>query len=517
MSEDGIGLARINTSEQSDGAPSILSHLLTLPNQTLLRLYSYPSNALSIFRLVPPLARHLILTLLFLPDPPQLASTDVAALLTKNSVTSVDEPSQKSIVNGKRSRSVRGLEEAKEVLGRLKITREQNGIVYLNAIWTKSLRRALIGGGNHKSFGVPSDNEAESRLTARQLDEFALQSWESILLYMVASANVRTPSRPVLYLLRTAGLMQPEEEIHSSSFDHTPKKRAGTAEGLANMSITSNGFQFLLEDVSAQLWLLLHTYLMTLSESSMDNTRDSNTADIVEHLTFLFTLSSATLGQDYDIASLTQSQREMLIFFRDLGLVYQRNDKSANFYPTRLVTTLTNSSQMPLMGTNKDTEEEKGFVILETNYKIYAYTNNKLRIDVLSLFVNIRSKFPNLVTGIITRDSVKEALKNGIGAEQIIMYLTHHAHPQMYKNTPLLPVTVTDQIRLWEREKNRLQADEGVLHSDFHTGADFELVREYADKMGVLLWHDVLKRMMFVSLAGVSPVRDFIDRRNLRN
>jgi hypothetical protein len=56
----------------------------------------------------------------------------------------------------------------------------------------------------------------------------------------------------------------------------------------------------------------------------------------------------------------------------------------------------------------------------------------------------------------------------------------------------------------------------GILHSDFHTGADFELVREYADKMGVLVWHDVLKRMMFVSSAGVAPVRDFIDRRNMR-
>jgi transcription initiation factor TFIIH subunit 4 len=57
----------------------------------------------------------------------------------------------------------------------------------------------------------------------------------------------------------------------------------------------------------------------------------------------------------------------------------------------------------------------------------------------------------------------------------------------------------------------------GVLHSDFHTGADFELVREYAEKMGVLLWHDPMKRMVFVSQAGVAPVRDFIDRRNLRS
>jgi transcription initiation factor TFIIH subunit 4 len=380
MSEDGIGLQRINSSQQSDGAPSILSHLLTLPNQTILRLYSFPSNTLSIFRLVPPLARHLILTLLFLPDPPQLASTDVAALLSRNTAPPADEAAIKSASSGRRSRSLRGLEETKDVLSRLKITREQNGIIYLNAIWTKSLRRALIGGGDHQSFGVPSENDAESRLTARQLDEFALQSWESILLYMVASVNVRTPSRPVLYLLRTAGLMQPEEDLHTTSFEAAPPKRkAGASEGLLNMSITSNGFQFLLEDVSSQLWLLLHTYLITLAESSAEDTRDSTSADIVEHMTFLFTLSSATLGQDYDVASLKPSQREMLVFFRDLGLVYQRSDKSANFYPTRLVTTLTNASQLPLMSNNQDSEEEKGFVILETNYKVYAYTSECCR------------------------------------------------------------------------------------------------------------------------------------------
>ena len=456
MSENGAGLAASRSLRPSDGAPTILSHLLTLPSQTLTRLYGYPSNTLSIFRLVPPIARHLILTLLFLPDPPQLPSADIASLLAREGSSSRGEDLPNRSGSGRHNRSLRGLEEAKDVLSRLRITRETSGIVYLNAVWTKSFRRALVGGGDHQSFGVPSEKPAESRLSARQLDEFALRSWESILLYMVASSESHTPSYPVLYLLRTAGLMQPEDGTRTHTFDSAPGNRG--ANSLENMTITSSGFQFLLEDVSTQLWLLLHTYLITLAETSSSTTNDSTNADIVEHLTFLFTLSSATLGQDYDATSLKQSQREMLVFFRDLGLVYQRNERSASFYPTRLVTTLTNSSQLPLMGNSEEKEEEeKGFVILETNYKVYAYTSewllipakslflshltaalhhadNKLRIDVLSLFVHIRSKFPNLVMGIITRDSVKEALRNGIGAEQIIMYLSHHAHPQMYKN-----------------------------------------------------------------------------------
>ena len=58
-------------------------------------------------------------------------------------------------------------------------------------------------------------------------------------------------------------------------------------------------------------------------------------------------------------------------------------------------------------------------MIIETNYKVYAYTNNALQISVLNLFVNLKSRFPNLVTGQITRDSIKKALDRGIKAEQV--------------------------------------------------------------------------------------------------
>lgn len=78
-------------------------------------------------------------------------------------------------------------------------------------------------------------------------------------------------------------------------------------------------------------------------------------------------------------------------------------------------------------------------------------------------------RFPNLVVGVITRDSVRQALRGGINADQIISYLTQHAHPQMLKteNKHPLPPTVVDQIKLWELERNRLTYTEGVLYSQF--------------------------------------------------
>jgi transcription initiation factor TFIIH subunit 4 len=108
---------------------------------------------------------------------------------------------------------------------------------------------------------------------------------------------------------------------------------------------------------------------------------------------------------------------------------------SRRFSPTRLSTTLTSSSP-PLpsaVGTGSGSKAQ-GFIVLETNYRLYAYTDNPLQTAVLNLFVSLKYRFPNLVVGSITRDSVKKALVNGISAEQIISYLTTHAHPQMRKN-----------------------------------------------------------------------------------
>ena len=45
--------------------------------------------------------------------------------------------------------------------------------------------------------------------------------------------------------------------------------------------------------------------------------------------------------------------------------------------------------------------------------------DNPLQIAVFNLFVNLKSRFPNLVVGAITRDSVKKALANGITADQV--------------------------------------------------------------------------------------------------
>jgi transcription initiation factor TFIIH subunit 4 len=187
----------------------------------------------------------------------------------------------------------------------------------------------------------------------------------------------------------------------------------------------------------------------------------------------------------------------MLEDLRQYGLIWQAQAGSRRFSPTRLATTLTSSSP-PLPTTHTPGADgargpsgpggaagaaDAGFIVLETNYRVYAYTDSALQTAVLNLFVSLKARFPNLVVGQLTRESVKRALANGIGADQIIAYLSTHAHPQMRRNVsaartrgcraradaraqnPLIPVTVQDQIRLWELEKNRVKSEEGAcLH-----------------------------------------------------
>ena len=49
--------------------------------------------------------------------------------------------------------------------------------------------------------------------------------------------------------------------------------------------------------------------------------------------------------------------------------------------------------------------------MVETNYRIYAYTDSNLQIALLGLFTEVLYRFPNLCVGVITRDSCRQAFR----------------------------------------------------------------------------------------------------------
>ena len=220
--------------------------------------------------------------------------------------------------------------------------------------------------------------------------------------------------------------------------------------------------------------------------------------DEVDVLSFLFMLGSLELGLPYSKANLTPTQTQMLSDLGDFGVVYEPNSSSTHFYPTRLATTLT-SDAGGLRSSLASSADNRGFIVIETNYRLYAYTSSNLQIAILTLFTRLMTRYPNMVAGKITRESIRRAVSMGITSDQIISYLTTHAHPQMAKNQLILPPTVVDQIRLWQLEGDRMKATPGYLFKEFHTQADYEAPCKYAEEIGVLVWKHDGKRVFFVT------------------
>ena len=178
-------------------------------------------------------------------------------------------------------------------------------------------------------------------------------------------------------------------------------------------------------------------YLDTITMRSMS---------LVECLNFLFQLSFASLGKDYSTAGLNNNMLTFLQHLREFGLVYQRKRTSGRFYPTRLALNIASGEKKGILERHRE-----GYIVVETNYRIYAYTNSDLQVSLIGLFAQPLFRFPNLCVSLITRDSVRQAFKGGITAAQIVRFLRMHVHKcQAEEKTKakqaVIPPTVIDQV-----------------------------------------------------------------------
>jgi transcription initiation factor TFIIH subunit 4 len=343
----------------------------------------------------------------------------------------------------------------------------------------------LTGGGDHNSFGVPSSDIVED-VSLGFLDQYAREQWEGILHYVVNSvadgmrSEGRGPTSAVKDLLEAGKLV---------------------TKGRSAAGITKDGFSFLLQEVNAQVWTLLLLWIENAEKMQMDS---------VEVLSFLFTLGSLELGRAYSTSTLSEAQLRMTGNLVDFGLIYIPESSLSEFFPTRLATTLTSDASAlrsvaaGFESASTAASGSKGFIIIETNYRLYAYTSSPLQIAVLALFTKLNTRYPNMVSGKITRASISQAIAHGITSDQIITYLSTHAHPQLQKTSaaqgggPVLPPTVVDQIRLWQFENERMKTTPGFLFKEFESQKEYDACVKYAEDLGELCWRSDSKRMFFV-------------------
>lgn len=156
--------------------------------------------------------------------------------------------------------------------------------------------------------------------------------------------------------------------------------------------------------------------------------------DLVRVLSFVLQLGFCSFGIDYPCDDDPQMNK-VIQHFRELGLVFKRKGTSKRFYPTRLALSIS------IAGSPKVSSEESSdqFIVVETNYRIYAYTDSDLHFAIISLFADVLYRFPYMIVAQMSRDSVQQSADYGITADQILHYLRSSAHHTCRKNTHWVP------------------------------------------------------------------------------
>jgi transcription initiation factor TFIIH subunit 4 len=103
--------------------------------------------------------------------------------------------------------------------------------------------------------------------------------------------------------------------------------------------------------------------------------------------------------------------RKTLTELHHLGLVTMKkvSDPDSKFCVNHLLKSF-------LHGQQTRVQESAQFIVVESNFKVYAYTESRLYQAILRLFMREDYRFPNLVVGMLTRDSLNEAFRKKITA-----------------------------------------------------------------------------------------------------
>ncbi|CAH1434200.1 unnamed protein product [Lactuca virosa] len=123
-----------------------------------------------------------------------------------------------------------------------------------------------------------------------------------------------------------------------------------------------------------------HKLQLQQHDSTVEYLQDRG-VDSADLISFLLELSFHVTGEAYNMNTLDEIQRITVKDLADLGFIkLQQGRKDSWFIPTKLATNLSISlSDAP--------SRKQGFVVVETNFRVYAYSTSKLHCEILRLFV----------------------------------------------------------------------------------------------------------------------------------
>nr|KJB69494.1 hypothetical protein B456_011G026700 [Gossypium raimondii] len=350
-------------------AKNFMDMVASLPAIKLDLLYRNQFICEAILRSLPPLAKKYVLQMLYIDIP--ITSKSLQEWL-------LADGSSKHKVAIDRLIQLRVFEV---------IDRKKETTYKLNSTFQTNLRKHMISGGILPREPMPQSVTARLP-TSEELDAYAHEQWECFLLQLISSGQAEKStsfSSSMMRIFQRGLLRQRDKEA--------PR-------------LTESGFQFLLMDTNAQLWYIIREYISNSEEQGVDQ------ADLIA---FLLELSFHTPGEAYSLDTLTDDQTTMIKDLADLGLVkLQKGRKESWFIPTKLATNLS-------VSLTDSSSRKQGFVVVETNFRMYAYSSSKLHCEILRLFARVEYQLPNLIVGAITKESLYNAFENGITAGQLLV------------------------------------------------------------------------------------------------
>lgn len=240
----------------------------------------------------------------------------------------------------------------------------------------------------------------------------------------------------------------------------------------------STCFDFLLDQIKNQVSIFLYAYCKHLfkvkykylhknEKSDKEAVGEGNILNLVFHLTLLFPLVSYSVKKSQETLAELQLTNEVLTdIMKDLdavGLLKIKLDDGGN---------IKNFATTPLMNNifNSNVVLERGFkndIIVETDFKIYAYSNNLEYLEaLLNLFTEIKFKMPTLIVCSLEEEKIRQAFSGGIEPQQILRYLNSNVHREVLKakmhlmtdedilsaekTFAYIPENVVQQLMIWK-------------------------------------------------------------------
>jgi transcription initiation factor TFIIH subunit 4 len=203
-------------------------------------------------------------------------------------------------------------------------------------------------------FGGPVDGVAARDVPS--LDLFSARRLERVLNFSIGGDAEDASGVP-------HAAAAPRQEIQNAL---SSTRILAPCDGGAFMQITSTGFQFLLKDSSAQVWVLLR-----------DVINNSFAGAELEALNFVFQLSFARSGFPYALDSVSSEQRRLVACLDELGIIAV---DGSFFFPTPLGIGLVASASRSADDTTRAARQTLASakssgdieIVVETNFRLYA-------------------------------------------------------------------------------------------------------------------------------------------------